>query len=1788
MRHTDVTLLIKNISRCLKLHKFPRSESIYIRLDIECGRHLSRRFTAEVLVDMQGVPAMNLFILVLLVSFLSLVGCGGGGGDKTEETKVQEPLAKPLHVSEVSFSNYWDTIEKISLPVPDHWLKNRGTTSSPVLHVFAEQPSYSGDNYFEQVLLIKSNSLTDFESDIRNINVVESSVVTIADFDGDERVLTGNVGGVSLKILQVSVEIDGTFYGLQYRATPAAFGRNTELVRYMASRMEIGEKVSENYSLYSDLEYPGKNAMASDGESFLIVTCSESLSNENQNDLVGHIVRRDHSMGDPFVVHENVGQCERAKPKLVHDGENYALVYVGRDVDSQHVYMRRISNEGLVLDGNPINISRNADSNVFAPDLVADGDRLVFVWNDITYSESWDLPNKTDVNASVFQDESLGDVLSVATDIQNSYPNSGVNWITPKIARAEDQFLVVWSPYYFQDTRRSYPLTIYGQMLGSNLEALNGPIQIREDAGVNPRYVNVSSDGNAFVVSWIEGLLDTNVRESGQFRILAKPISLAGDVGAGGAGSPGIEIAGPRLSQRGIYEVPKSFLDVVFFNGKYQFVWSEPSYDGGGVFWAAATPDLSTVSEPLVIGGFNQDSTVFGYRAREPSIAQAGGSVLIGWVARDLEVWFKNLDDESDSDDVPTYVEPDRTQSTVTVTRANTPDIFASLNELVSFVSELAEPMDMTGVPYFSNEFNEDSTYDCEAGTVRVKVTGGGRDYSSQYSNCLLEGTLINGAIRQVVSDTDGLSNYNIKVTVTDFSISEGDESVTVSGDVLLENSGLGIFDPRVQMSLRIDNSNGEFVEAQNLGFQIKLNLGDNDERFHGFTGRVNYSELGWFNVSSDMEKTFLSGATNSRIETVFKRDYTQLRFQDESRITQAELRLIPEKFLGAHFNDQSNVSPEPSDYEDRVLMQTNRRVSPFYSSDNFGREGTPYHFNVLGAVTDVNGDPLTYQVSVARVEEVQNEVLTGRTISEPEYVITQDGISSFTLVAEVPGQYHLEIVGTDTSGLQSVPFEMMVGISADTDRDGFIDRYDFDDDNDGVSDYYDALPLDPTETQDNDGDNIGDNADPDDDNDGTPDLDDSYPFNNACALPHEGDGTNCYLELVTDWQFLFDGQGNLYFYTLGRRDIAVWNVDEAKFTRRFEVGQVLDASDDLTSAMIVENHHRLYFGFSSGAITYFDLSSPDEEAHFATMGHSVDALLKAPNHLLVFQVNITGAADISAFDIHGISTAEFTGDRVLFYLYGGDYRNAPSHLNRSYAFDEKQDVFYDLFDEDDLDQDSGLRIEERDKLAAFPIVASPDGNFSYRSDGKIYDMNTLEVINNFNSLTGLMDHEIHLRGRIAWTESGISYLKDNSYWRVDQEGDVLEKFQMLGGSLFEYGDQLFVVSQRFDYETLVYRLKVTLITPSDDTDLDGVSNLEDDFPNDPSASVDQDHDGHPDHWHEGYSEGDSTSGLTLDAYPSDVDCHEIDHGDGLNCDPASSFEHPNFDPEDIAISSTGIVYLWRDQMIHRYDLEAEEYIPSFFVGSADPYLDIQQKPEHFYYSENDHKIYFAYNSDRWSKITSVDLATGSEAEVAEIDEEIHSLVVTDELIALATESNGFPSVATRYLNKEGVPVAQSLGMSRSDTWNRMVWDPLTNRLFTNRWPRSLYVEYLDADEFTAEVTLLSDEYENGPLMELSKDGRWIVSGRTEIFDTTSGEISFNPNHFINDAEWMTNGNLATLYRAEDIVRVYESEGFSEIQTFDLSDISHPVAIKEYNGKLLLIDWSYQHARYGFTEFPIE
>ena len=97
-----------------------------------------------------------------------------------------------------------------------------------------------------------------------------------------------------------------------------------------------------------------------------------------------------------------------------------------------------------------------------------------------------------------------------------------------------------------------------------------------------------------------------------------------------------------------------------------------------------------------------------------------------------------------------------------------------------------------------------------------------------------------------------------------------------------------------------------------------------------------------------------------------------------------------------------------------------------------------------------------------------------------------------------------------------------------DTDGDLQGDACDSDDDNDGVPDSEDGMPLDGNETIDTDGDGIGNNTDTDDDGDGVADTEDAFPLDGTETVDTDGDGIGNNADTDDDNDGIVDSQDSL------------------------------------------------------------------------------------------------------------------------------------------------------------------------------------------------------------------------------------------------------------------------------------------------------------------------------------------------------------------------------------------------------------------------------------------------------------------------------------------------------------------------------------------------------------------------------------------------------------------------------------------------------------------------------------
>jgi hypothetical protein len=368
------------------------------------------------------------------------------------------------------------------------------------------------------------------------------------------------------------------------------------------------------------------------------------------------MINADRSMGQIFKIESNY-YCNAKNPaQLIFDGINYLLIYVTNiestisntngtpeTINIEKLVARRISTAGTVIDQSPIIISGNDSfSSVANASIAFDGNRALAVWN-----------VNDDIKAAfIDQAGNVTDDFFIAQNLDQTFSSQPYQYTyDPYVAYADNQYMVIWSQFFFDDTKRISGMPIFGQLLDlSGNKLLSTDIEIRSDSGNNPRYPQVSSDGSNFVVGWIEGKLSEFSQRTGSFSVYAKQISSSGELINSTAGDKGIEIAPKSVNSNSSpsEQASKDFLNLSFNNGKYLFLWSTSSYSlESGVYGVQTSINLDKLTDPTPISGLlkhaiNNDQEM-------PTLVNSSYSDtqnIILWPSRsgEVEAWFINSD----------------------------------------------------------------------------------------------------------------------------------------------------------------------------------------------------------------------------------------------------------------------------------------------------------------------------------------------------------------------------------------------------------------------------------------------------------------------------------------------------------------------------------------------------------------------------------------------------------------------------------------------------------------------------------------------------------------------------------------------------------------------------------------------------------------------------------------------------------------------------------------------------------------------------------------------------------------------------------------------------------------------------------------------------------------------------------------------------------------------------------------------------------------------------------------
>ncbi|WP_019029781.1 PQQ-binding-like beta-propeller repeat protein [Colwellia piezophila] len=282
-----------------------------------------------------------------------------------------------------------------------------------------------------------------------------------------------------------------------------------------------------------------------------------------------------------------------------------------------------------------------------------------------------------------------------------------------------------------------------------------------------------------------------------------------------------------------------------------------------------------------------------------------------------------------------------------------------------------------------------------------------------------------------------------------------------------------------------------------------------------------------------------------------------------------------------------------------------------------------------------------------------------------------------------------------------------------------FIDYLPSDDnDNDGVKNTLDAFPLDNSASLDTDQDGFPDNWHEGFTESSTNLVIDEYPLDSACWLSSHSNGHGCDV-LATQPLFIpdkivSDDAGNIYFLSSVNNRIYRWLSATNQFTNPIVMSSTIyhDFGDSLSMAYSAE-HNRLYLGYSSGAITRFDLDELKENM-FANIGADVRSLASVGNFLLAENAN-------GAWNTHYILDKQ------------GEIRDSKDWNRHSstYAWNEIDSRVYSIefgnLHYQRVDQILGHITEEGDIRGDFgispPIKITADGEYAITGNGGVYNL---------------------------------------------------------------------------------------------------------------------------------------------------------------------------------------------------------------------------------------------------------------------------------------------------------------------------------------------------------------------------------------------------------------------------------------------------------------------------------
>lgn len=671
--------------------------------------------------------------------------------------------------------------------------------------------------------------------------------------------------------------------------------------------------------------------------------------------------------------------------------------------------------------------------------------------------------------------------------------------------------------------------------------------------------------------------------------------------------------------------------------------------------------------------------------------------------------------------------------------------------------------------------------------------------------------------------------------------------------------------------------------------------------------------------------------------------------------------------------------------------------------------------------------------------------------------------------------------------------------------------------DNDGVNNIDDRFPQHPAFAVDNDNDGYPDSYNPgySADNAGDEHTLDAFAADSACWLTSHADSDGNCDTTITQPDFdadaiISDANGVHYLIDFDLKTIFVYSSEAEAYLNPIRLRTSYGAAEkNINSVTYSEQQSRIYLSYSDRSLTNIDVAAPYTETHVGYTDHFVGFMLATEQFLIVNE----------SYYYNGSSS---------IYDYAGNLLGTQSYsqLTTNRVYDEANSRiiggsrYYDamLFSQTvDTNGQIGGTTEHQFTTTSMlnsnstPLLVLENGALAI-GKGSVIDLdNSTEITSLYPfHMATLLENGNYVTATLS-DGTTIFRTYDNQHQLID-----FDTCNCHITHLSAFGDSVAVITNNDGM------LSFSTYAPNLDRDNDGIANINDDFPLDPSASLDSDGDGYPDSWHDGYSE-DGTAGTTdIDAFPLDAACWLDSHAATDDTSVCNLNQSQSTLFTDLVLNDGDSKFYYvlpSDNKIAVYSTHEQSFLSPIHV-------DVNYGHESIEISEavinlSLQRIYLAYDD---GSLYAIDLANNNQTVfIGQTNSTSIQLDTYGEFLY------GYPRNSSYYQNEPRI-WDQSYNVSDVHSYyafKELTWSDVHQRLYylvaSSR--NSLVYSTLDEQSrpnFSDQV--FADTYVDAPLL-MSPDEAYLLLGSGHLFNAETLELVQTFDEF-EQGIWLENGEV--------------------------------------------------------------